>query len=375
MKKILYIFLLFAVTNVYAQWGILASPGTPTSKGSITPTTTSQNTTGFNPSGKVPYWTFSATAGVSYFFSLCSSTNTDDMLLQVFDNTNGSSGKLVAGNDDYCGTKSGMTFIAPATQTYYVIASSWNTNFSNTNSLILTYYICGSVTPLSTPFSEDWSTDNVTTACSSWMAHGAGYEGDWVINNAALGFAYGTKLAGGAGSEVILEGDQYSNYGIGVSKTLTLTSPPLNTNGTNTMQFSWLHTLQINGDNGISGSNTITLKLQSSNDLISWHDEWTGSYPVTSSATYGPFKALQSATINTSGNVTTWLRFYFNGIPGKIAFWAIDNGTTGVIVLPIELTKFTAEQLNTKTKLEWTTASESNNKYHYCPTVKLVKSL
>ncbi|HXD91557.1 MAG TPA: T9SS type A sorting domain-containing protein, partial [Bacteroidia bacterium] len=36
---------------------------------------------------------------------------------------------------------------------------------------------------------------------------------------------------------------------------------------------------------------------------------------------------------------------------------------SNVIVLPIELTSFTAKQLNTKTKLEWATASESNNNY------------
>lgn len=36
---------------------------------------------------------------------------------------------------------------------------------------------------------------------------------------------------------------------------------------------------------------------------------------------------------------------------------------SNVIVLPIELTSFTAKQLNTKIQLEWVTASESNNDY------------
>jgi hypothetical protein len=170
-------------------------------------------------------------------------------------------------------------------------------------------------------------------------------------------------LAGGSGNELIFAGDQYEVYGIGVTKLATVTSYPINTNGTNTMVFSWKHTLQLNGDNAVSGSNTVTLKLQSSSDLINWNDEWTGAYTVTGVATVPVNKVTQSVTINTNTNVTTWLRYYLSAVPGKLAYWAIDNGATGTIILPIELTKFTGQQENTKTKLEWVTANENNNKF------------
>jgi|GEM_PF-3586303 len=360
-KSIIILLFVFFTCNVaHAQWGIAGT----LSKGAITPTTSSQTTANFNPNNSVPYWSFSGTAGVCYYFSLCSSANSEDAVLQVYSGAS-SGGALVAGNDEgACPSKSSLTFVCPVTTTYYIAANVYPASkFATTANLNLTYYICSAVTPTTTPVTEDWSVSNVTTACTSWMAHGAGSEGDWVINNSALGFAYGTNLAGGSGNELIFAGDQYNVYGIGVTKLATVTSYPINTSGTNSMVFSWKHTLQINGDNGVSGSNTVVIKLQSSSDLINWNDEWSGSYSVTGSATVPVNKSIQAVTINTSTNVTTWLRYYLSAVPGKLAYWAIDNGSSGTIVLPIELSKFTAQPLFNKTKLEWTTINESNNDY------------
>ncbi len=351
--------LVFITQTAKSQWCIAGS----LSEGAITPTITSQTTAGFNPNGNVPYWSFVGTAGTTYYFGLCSSANTNNSVLSIYDGAT-PSGNLVAANDDACGKKSSMTFVCPATQTYYIAANKYpNSNFSNAGNLVLTYYTCGVITPVVTSLTEDWSVSNVTTACTNWMAHGTGAEGDWAINNVAYGFAYGTNLAGGSGNELLFYGNQYEIYGTGVTKVATVTSFPINTMGESFITFSWLHSLQINGDNGVSGSNTVTLKLQSSNDLINWTDQWSASYPVTSAATAPLNNTTQSVVINTSVNGTTWIRFYLNAVPGKLAFWAIDNGTTPTIVLPIELTKYTAQQLNTKTKLEWTTASETNNNY------------
>jgi len=351
----------FGYDKANAQWSIAGT----TNEGVITPTTISQTTAGFNPNGLVPYWSFTGTAGVCYYFALCNAvTNNEDAVLNVYSGAS-PGGSLVAANDEgACPSKSSLTFVCPVTATYYISANVYPANKFGTNkTLNLNYYICGAVTPVATPVTEDWSVSNVTTACTNWMAHGAGSEGDWAINNAALGFAYGLNLAGGTGNELIFAGDQYEVYGIGVTKLATVTSYPINTNGTNTMQFSWQQSLQINGDNAISGSNTVILKLQSSSDLINWNDEWVGTYSVTLSSTNPFTHAIQSVTINTNTNVTTWLRFYLSAVPGKLAYWAIDNGSTGIIILPVELTSFTAKQLNTKTKLEWATASESNNNY------------
>ena len=49
---------------------------------------------------------------------------------------------------------------------------------------------------------------------------------------------------------------------------------------------------------------------------------------------------------------------YFSYMTGDYTCNVSNN-----IVLPIELTNFTAKQLNTKTQLEWVTASETNNNY------------
>ncbi len=350
----------FIKNEAKATWCIAGN----SSQGLIVPAAGSVTTGGINPSGKVPYWSFVGTAGVCYYFSLCASANTEDVVLSVYNGTT-PGGNLMAANDQgVCPNLSSLTFVCPANGTYYIAANLYPANtFATTALLKLTYYTCGAVTPVATPISDNWTGVTVTTACTSWMAQGAGGEGDWAINNVALGFAYGTNLACGSGNELILAGDQYNLYGIGVSKTPNIISYPINTNGTNSMVYSWKHTLQINGDVGITGSNTINIQLQSSNDLINWTTQWTGSYPVTAVATVPVNCFNQSVTIATNTNVTTWLRFYFSGVVGKIAYWAIDNGASGVIILPVELQGFAAKRFQEGIKLNWATASETNNNY------------
>ncbi|HKC67851.1 MAG TPA: hypothetical protein VKG26_06440, partial [Bacteroidia bacterium] len=186
----LFIFCVCQITK--AQWSIAGT----SNKGTITPTTTSQTTANFNPNGTVPYWSFSGTAGVCYYFSLCgATTNTEDLILNVYSGAS-PGGTLVAANDEgTCPSKSSLTFVCPVTTTYYISANAYPANTFGTNkNLNLTYYICSAVTPTTTPVTEDWSVSTATTACTGWMAHGAGSEGDWAINNAALGFAYGLNL-------------------------------------------------------------------------------------------------------------------------------------------------------------------------------------
>lgn len=350
--------LILVPKEVKATWCVAGN----SSQGSITPTTTSATTGTVNPSAKVPYWSFTGTAGVCYYFSLCGSSNTEDAVLNVYNGAT-PSGNLVAANDQGgCANLSALTFVCPANGTYYIAANKYpNSAFSTSTSLKLTHYICGSVTPAATPISDNWTGISMTTPCTSWMAQGAGGEGDWIINSGS--FAYGANLACGSGNEAVLAGDQYNLYGVGITKSPNLISYPINTNGTTSMAYSFKHTLQINGDNGISGSNTITLQLQSSNDLVNWTTAWSGSYTVGSSASYGVNCGTVNATINTSTNITTWLRFVYTGIVGKIAYWAIDNGASGTIILPVELQNLAVKLVEGNIKVNWSTASENNNHY------------
>src|SRR2546430_1787179 len=78
------------------------------SKGAIIPAAGAVTTAGFNPSGKVPYWSFAATAGVTYYFSLCASANGEDAILNIYDATT-PGGNLVAANDEgVCASRSSL---------------------------------------------------------------------------------------------------------------------------------------------------------------------------------------------------------------------------------------------------------------------------
>ena len=329
-------------------------------KGAITPTTTSQNTASFNPNGLVPYWSFVGTAGVTYHFSLCASANTEDAILNVYDGAS-PGGNLAAANDEgSCASLSSLTFICPANGTYYIAANLYPWfQFTTTNGLRLTYYVCGAAAGLTLPFTENWTTSDVITACSSWMAHGAGGEGDWYRGNPVI--PGNPNSAGGTGNEAGFVGNQANLYGVGVAKTVTLTSPKLNTTSVTSLTFSWKHSLGVT-NSGASGTNTITLKLQSSSDLITWTDQWTGSYTATALLTTPIWQVNQSVTFSPAGS-DTWLRFYLNGVPFKVWGWLIDNGSGTGSIMPVEMLSFSGKNSDGKTFLNWTTASEKNNDY------------
>ncbi len=370
LSKRLSLFCLFA--GAFFQAGATWSTSSNLNYiGAITPNGGLQNSSAGNQNGTVPYWTFSATAGSTYFFSFLSSGTTEDMMMSIFDGAS-PGGNMVAANDNYGASQlSAMTFVAPATQTYYILADlslSGGSVFSGTGSVVLSYYACGATAPAATPVAENWSGANViTTSCSGWMAQGGGAEGDWFINTSPATFAYGANLAGGSGSELVFAGNQFDVYGVGTTESISMISYPINTNGTNSVVYSWKQTLEISSSCnpcGTPGSDNVVIKLQSSSDLINWNDEYVSpTYVVSNSAYYATFKTTQSVTINTSTNITTWIRFYLSAVPGKIVYWAIDDGNTGIVTLPIELGSFTGRKENEKTRLDWETLSETNNDY------------
>jgi hypothetical protein len=189
------------------------------------------------------------------------------------------------------------------------------------------------------------------------MMAGAGSEGDWTIS--------ATTNAGGTSPELYFYSNQANIYGIGQQKIVTATSYPIATSGMTSMVFTWKHTLNLtfnSAANGTSGSDNVTLKLQTSNDQITWTDQYSATYVVQTSGPTTPVnKVTQSVTINTSANDTTWIRFYMQAVPFKVSGWYIDNGASGTIVLPIELETFAAKYFNSDVKLDWSTATETNN--------------
>jgi len=350
--------LIFLSDEAHATWCVAGN----SNQGAITPTTVSQNTANVNPSGKVPYWSFAGTAGVTYYFSLCASANTEDAVLNVYNGAS-PSGALIAANDEgVCPSKSSLSFICPANGTYYVAANLYPWfQFATTSNLRLTYYICGATAGASLPYTENWTTSDVTTACTGWVAHGAGGEGDWYINYSSSPIpGYSANEAGGTGNEVGFIGNQADLYGVDLAQLVTLTSPKLNTTSVTSMTFSWKQTLGVTNENGDGSPITATIKLQSSSDLINWTDRYTATYPTTASLTTPVFKSVQSVTFNPASN-DTWLRFYCYAEPYKIWGWFIDNG--GITTMPVELLSFTGENNGKQTTLNWQTASEKDNDY------------
>ena len=87
---------------------------------------------------------------------------------------------------------------------------------------------------------------------------------------------------------------------MGVAKTITLTSPKLNTTSVSSMTFSWKQSLGVT-NSGASGSNNVIIKLQSSSDLINWTDRYTSpTYVATAALTTPVWQANQSVTFNPS---------------------------------------------------------------------------
>ena len=108
-----------------------------TNRGSITPTLSWQNAS--YSSGTMPYWSFNATAGNYYDFSMCS--NSEDSYLRIYD----SGWNLVASNDDngpWCsGVSSSISWYCSTSGTYFVAVSHYSCgNLSNGGNLAYKYH-------------------------------------------------------------------------------------------------------------------------------------------------------------------------------------------------------------------------------------------
>ena len=94
--------------------------------GTITPNTAWQSVNTTNIDGK-RYWTFTASAGFTYYFSFCAAdggSSTYDTQITILDNL----GVAVAGgyNDDFCGTQSYVAWTCVTAGTYRVLVTKFS---------------------------------------------------------------------------------------------------------------------------------------------------------------------------------------------------------------------------------------------------------
>jgi hypothetical protein len=141
-----------------------------------------------------------------------------------------------------------------------------------------------------------------------------------------------TNYAGGTAPEIEAYGDQANG---GVSETIRLTSPPMNTSSVSSYTLSFKHNLYLT-TSGASGSNVITLTLESSPDNVNWTQAWQNTYNATASLTS---VVSETRTITASAGIgsTTYFRFSIAGVMFKVYGWEIDDvnltgtaGTTGI---------------------------------------------
>ena len=141
-----------------------------TNGGTITPTTSLQTIS--CTSGTIPYFTFSATSGVTYMFSTCGYTNTEDTKIAIY----ASSGDaLQTSNDDngvYCtGNTASLEWQCTTSANYYVVVShSSCTNLSNTGNLKYGITPCSSITNITGIGSGNSQSVSFASGAGVWTA-------------------------------------------------------------------------------------------------------------------------------------------------------------------------------------------------------------
>jgi len=148
--------------------------GTATNSGSITPTTSWSTTTAL--SGARRYYTFTAVAGRTYNFSLCSGSG--DTYLRLY---SGIGGTLLASNDDngpWCtGLRASLNWTATSTGTYSILLTNFSCNFLTTSQPFQYRYTsggggggspCASITSLSCGSSSSYT----LSGTGAWSSFG-----------------------------------------------------------------------------------------------------------------------------------------------------------------------------------------------------------
>ena len=157
--------------------------------------------------------------------------------------------------------------------------------------------------------------------------------GGWVDNTVASGGGWqivNTNYAGGTQPEIEAYGNQANG---GVSETLKLVSPPVKTLGLTSANLSFMHALNLTSS-AASGSNVITLKVESSPDNSTWTQLYSNTYNATASLST-VVTETRNLTLSNLSSDSVFIRFSISGVLFKVWGWEIDNvsfssGTTSV---------------------------------------------
>ncbi|HNX89695.1 MAG TPA: hypothetical protein PKH58_11470, partial [Paludibacteraceae bacterium] len=170
-----------------------------TNLGNISPAC--QAATASYSSGTVPYWSFSATAGNTYHFSLGS--NSEDSYLHLYD----ASFTELASNDDYGpfwnGMAASLSWTCTTSGTYYIAASHYTCNTFNNSGSIAYWYTTATYE----------SSGATITPSTVWQnqAYSAG-NAYWYRFQATAGLIYDFSLCDNSEDSYIRIYDQYWNF-------------------------------------------------------------------------------------------------------------------------------------------------------------------
>jgi|ERR1051326_8466267 hypothetical protein len=186
-------------------------------------------------------------------------------------------------------------------------------------------------TPRALPFTETFSGTPLAACTPS--------TGGWKTTSAASGAGWwipspSTNYAGGTAPEVEAYGDQANG---GISETIRLVSPPIDITSTPSVALSFKHNLYLT-NSAATGSNTISINVETSEDSITWTSAYMNGWSATSSLTA---VATENKSLTVSGLTGTklYVRFSISGVMFKVWGWEIDdvNVTSGSATLVNEI--------------------------------------
>ena len=180
---------------------------------------------------------------------------------------------------------------------------------------LLAINVFGQCTPRVLTYTQDFS--------GSPFANCSPNDGGWIPNSVSSGAAWdvpGTNNAGGTAPEMEAYGNQANG---GISETLYLITPPLNTTNVTGLTLSFKHNLLLTNYNS-SGSAIIIITVESSRDSVNWNQDYSAAYTATDFLTS---VVLETRTIPITGwNADSiYFRFSVRGVLFKLYAWDIDD--------------------------------------------------
>lgn len=166
------------------------------------------------------------------------------------------------------------------------------------------------------PFTESFSSNPFlvcTATTGGWSKTSAASGADWWMPSPP------SNYAGGTAPEVEAYGD---NANGGVSETIRLISPGIQTTGVSAATLSFKHNLYLT-NSAASGSGLITVKAETSPDKTNWTQVYNAGYNATSSlnSVVNETRTLSLSNLTDS----TFLRFSISGVLFKVYGWEIDD--------------------------------------------------